>query len=296
AVVNAGAVVMRPGSGQAPDLCTNSKLLYGEELENQSGDLMSEQLIALQRDLMEREMMIELALPVPGLVVTFTDGPLELWSTGAEDAREFALFQARYVEMLKGLAERGAVTAGYIDKPGANLVVRMLELATLPDAELHDQHRLRAHHPFRGVDDRLLFGGASDMQPVIFPGQRSAVFCLQSTSQNVYTGPSTLHFFYLNVGSSNHPYIVRVEIPQWVAADPAKLDLLHAALIAQCGIMGYKPYPYLLHRAHETAVVRYEERPMIEQLLQLEFNRHGEAIREKSHKQTPKDLPGRKSI
>ncbi|HTP00529.1 MAG TPA: hypothetical protein VMJ64_04090, partial [Anaerolineales bacterium] len=61
AVVNAGAVVMRPGSGQAPDLCTNSKLLYGEELENKSGDLMSEQLIALQRDLMEREMMIELA-------------------------------------------------------------------------------------------------------------------------------------------------------------------------------------------------------------------------------------------
>jgi hypothetical protein len=60
--------------------------------------------------------------------------------------------------------------------------------------------------------------------------------------------------------------------------------------------MGNRPYPYLLHRAHETAVVRLEERAQVEQLLMLELHRQGERMPQKSNKQTAKDLPGRKSI
>jgi hypothetical protein len=295
AIINTGAVIMRLRSGEVPELCTSTDLLYGEDLETEYG-MMSERLVALRRDIKEREMFDELSKGVRGTVVTFTDGPLELWSTEGEEAREFTKFMEKYKVALSRLQERGVVTAGYIDRPRADLVVQLLELATMSDDELKNQRAVRTHHPFRGVDDRLLFGGESDIQPIIFPGHRSAVFQLQSTSQNLYTGVLSLHFFYLNVGTPNYPCIVRVEIPQWVASDPAKVDLLHTVLMEQCGIMGYKPYPYLLHRAHETAVVRHEEKPLIEQMLQLEFNRRGEPIRDKSNKQTPKDSPGRKSI
>jgi hypothetical protein len=85
-----------------------------------------------------------------------------------------------------------------------------------------------------------------------------------------------------------------VEIPQWVADDREKLDLLHAVLVEQCEIMGYKPYPYLLHRAHETAVVRLDEKSQVEQMLSLELRRHGAPIGVKSPKQTAKDHEGRK--
>ena len=292
-VVNAGAVIMKLRSGEVPEICTSTDLLYGEDLETEYG-MMSERLIALRRDLKEREVFDELSKSFTGSIVTFTDGPLELWGTAGEEAREFAAVLEKYKGVLSRLESRGVVTAGYVDRPGADLVVRLLELARMSEKELTELQTLRKTHPFRGVDDVLLFSGED--QPLIFPGHRSAVFRLQSSSQNIYTGALSLHFFYLNVGSTGHPWLVRVEIPQWVAADPVKLDLLHAVLVEQCGIMGHRPYPYLLHRAHETAVVRHDERAQVEQMLMLELNRRGEPVREPSYKQSGKDLPGRKSI
>ena len=118
--------------------------------------------------------------------------------------------------------------------------------------------RLRDFHPLRGVSDRWLYGERDN--PLLPPGHRSAVFGLQSGSEKKYKGALSLHFFYLNVGTEGHPWPVRVEIPKWVAEDQKKLDLLHCVLIEQCKMMGSRPYPYLLHRAHETALVRYEEK------------------------------------
>jgi hypothetical protein len=295
AVINAGAVIVRLRSGQVTEICTDSELLFGEDLETEHG-LMSERLVALRRDAKERELLDELSSEAGDGVVTFTDGPLELWSTEGEESREFTLFLEKYRGILSRLQGRGAVTAGYVDRPRANLVVQLLELATMTDEELKDRQTLRTRHPLRGVNDALLFRGESDVQPIITAGHRSAVFRLQSSSQSVYTGVLALHFFYLNVGSAGYPCLVRVEIPAWVAEDAAKLDLLHTVLVEQCGIMGNKPYPYLLHRAHETAVVRLDEKAQVEQMLMLELNRQGALIPDKSNKQSAKDSGGRKSI
>ena len=86
---------------------------------------------------------------------------------------------------------------------------------------------------------------------------------------------------------------MRVEIPRWVADDPEKLNLLHAALVEQCRIMGSKPYPYLLHRAHEVAVVTREEKFQVEQMLMQELRRQDEETDDGSYKQSAKDLQGR---
>jgi hypothetical protein len=86
---------------------------------------------------------------------------------------------------------------------------------------------------------------------------------------------------------------VRVEVPKWVVDDKEKLDLLHGVLVEQCRMMGNKPYPYLLHRAHETAVVKHEEKQQIEQLLTMELRRNNEDVDDGSYKQSAKDLPGR---
>ncbi len=291
AVVNAGAVSMRLRSGEVSEVCTTTHLLYGEEVESDSG-LLGEDSISLRRDILERELLEQLSNGLPGTVLTFTDGPLELWSSSGEETREVAAFREKYKVILSRLQSRGVITAGYVDKPGADLVVRLLELATMTNQELADRQVMRTKHPFRGVDDVLLFSGQD--QPWILPGHRSAVFKLQSSAENVYTGSLALHFFYLNVGSTGHPWLVRVEIPQWVSDDPDKLNLLHAVIIEQCEIMGYKPYPYLLHRAHETAVVRLDERTQVEQMLSVELIRHGVPIGLKSPKQTAKDHQGRK--
>ncbi|HMD80494.1 MAG TPA: DNA double-strand break repair nuclease NurA, partial [Anaerolineales bacterium] len=125
------------------------------------------------------------------------------------------------------------------------------------------------------------------------PYHRSAVFVLQSGSEKKYKGALSLHFFYLNVGTEGHPWPVRVEIPKWVADDSKKLDILHCVLIEQCKMMGSRPYPYLLHRAHETALVRYEEKGQVEQLLALELRRIRSEVGDGSNKSSAKGLKRR---
>lgn len=113
----------------------------------------------------------------------------------------------------------------------------------------------------QGLTDRDIYLELLD------PGERSAVFAIHSPSAALYRDEIALHFFYLNVGRAG---LARVEIPAWVAVSQQKLDALHAALIEQCRIMGPRPYPYLLHRAHEVAVVSIQEKEQVTQWIAQE--------------------------
>ncbi len=282
-LVNVGAIVLRPGSGETPTIYTDSALLYDDEIYTESG-LLTEEAIELQRDIAERKKLLELARQTEGRVAALTDGPVELWGAkdgGGEDYRRNLDLHKSILSQMQAL---GAAVAGYVDKPGADLVVRLLEIATLTDDEMKD---VRRQHPLRGVTDLWLFGH------LLKGGQRSAVFGLQSSSRAHYTGDLALHFFYLNAGSDKHPVLARVEFPKWVADDEVMLNALHAALLEQCRVMGAKPYPYLLHRAHEIAVVRFEEKRQVEQMLELELRKSGGEVGERSSKQSAKELPGK---
>jgi hypothetical protein len=287
-LVNVGAISMCLNSHESPLIFTESELLYGDELDTTTGT-MTEGMIALRRDLKERAKLEELSRKIAGPVVTFTDGPIELWGArGGEDAESYHESLTNYLSVLSRLQERGVITAGYVDKPAADLVIRLLELV---EAQKDQPKNFRDYHPLRGVSDRWMYGEKGT--PLLGPGERSAVFAIQTQAEKDYRGVLSLHFFYLNVGTQGHPWPVRVEIPRWVADDPEKLNLLHAALVEQCRIMGIRPYPYLLHRAHEVAVVKQEEKYQVEQMLAQELRRQDEETDEGSYKQSAKDLKGR---
>lgn len=289
-LVNVGAIVLQLDSGQRTEIFTDSQLLYADELYTKSGNPVTEAMVALERDLQERTKLKELAQNYPAPVITFTDGPIELWGVrDGEDAKTYQDSLREYLHVLSDLQQRGVVTAGYVDKPAADLVIRLLEVIEAPADELR---HLREYHPLRGVSDRWLFG--DKLNPMLQPGERSAVFGIQSKLEKYYKDGLSLCFFYLNAGTPGHPWPVRVEIPGWVAEDGEKLGMLHAVLVAQCRMMGAKPYPYLLHRAHETAVVSNEERQQVEQMLMRELRSQGGETDEGSYKQSAKDLPGRR--
>ncbi|MBN2147300.1 MAG: DNA double-strand break repair nuclease NurA [Anaerolineales bacterium] len=286
-LINVGAVQMlhgvSPGIAEAPYTTVTSKLFYDEALEN-----LTDATLALRRDLNERKLLVELADQAQPPVITFTDGPMELWGSkteGAEAASEFQHSLEEYLSVLKGLCAREVITAGYVDKPGADLVVRLLEIARALPQEMES---LRKNRYFRGVRDIDL------LEQRLEPGERSAVFALQAQSMNSYQGALALYFCYLNVGRPGHPYLARLEIPAWVAENPARLEPLQAILVSQCAIMGARPYPYLLHRAHETAVVSHQEQEQVTQMIVGELLRRGVPVRGRSHKQAHKDLSGRK--
>lgn len=286
ALVNAGAIVMMPGTAQAPQTQVTSQLFYEEDLYTATGTL-TEDLVALRRDLNERAVLLKLALSSKPPVITLTDGPMELWGAKGADtegAAEYKRSLEDYQNVLKQLCNLKAVTAGYVDKPGADLVVRLLEVASTPEDELKG---IRTQRPLRGCRDIDLFRG------ILQSGDRSAVFQMQSKSMVNYPGELAIHFFYLNVGRSDHPKMARVEIPAWVAQSSTMLNDLHATLVSQCRIMGARSFPYLLHRAHETAVVTLQDQQQVTNMIIMELRHQGIGIGEGSEKQAAKDLPGR---
>jgi hypothetical protein len=159
--------------------------------------------------------------------------------------------------------------------------VRLLEVGSLPEDQLS---KMRETFPLRGVLDRDLF------RDLLKPGERSAIFAIQSISAKNYPGSLELHFFYINVGRSGHPWLARVEVPAWVVSTPGMLDNLHAILVQQCQVLGNRPYPYLLHRAHEAALVTWQDRQQVAAMIEMELRKQGVEVGEASQKQALKEL------
>jgi hypothetical protein len=223
---------------------------------------------------------MELARGAEAPVITLTDGPLELFREG-RGSPEFEEELKKYQAVLEDLADQQAATAGYVDRPRGDLMVRLLELVILQ----RRQQLSRA-----GIDRPLLWVRDSDLfWTLLKPGERSAVFAIHSGSSNSFKGRLALHFFYLNVGRPGRPYLSRVEIPRWVAENKRLLDLLHACLLAQARHLGARPYPYILHRAHEIAVISFEERDQLELMIAAELRSQGLAVGDRSNKQIAKD-------
>ena len=289
-VINVGGIIMKPNSGETPNVEVESELFFGDAIEENG--LTTDGGVALRRDLAERSVIEKMSKGMKGSVVSFTDGTLEIFrARDIDNANMYRNTVDKYISVLSRLQGRGIISAGYIDKPLSSLVVKLLELTQITIPE--EMEKLRNAPPLKYVTDRWLFGYNNKLFQLLPPGHRSAVFKIQSTSEKSYKGVLELHFFYLNVGTEGHPWPVRVEIPRWVVDDKKQLDLLHAVLVEQCRMMGSKPYPYLLHRAHETAVVKNEEKQQIEQMLSLELRRNSEDVDEGSNKQSAKDLKGR---
>jgi hypothetical protein len=128
------------------------------------------------------------------------------------------------------------------------------------------------------------------LEPWLRPGERSAIFGLQSRSSKKYQNQFSLHFFYLNVSLEvDKPMLARVEIPAWVAQSPEMVNALHAVLVHQCQIVPTKRYPYLLARADETAVVTRDEKEQVDHMIAQELYKHGLGVGEKSQKQQSKE-------
>lgn len=273
ALVNIGSVHIESGSGRSPDVSTDTLLLFGDELLSPNGRMPSEGDLALRRDAAERRALLR-DMPSALQRIVLVDGPLELW--GGKDLSDPSAFEQarrRYLDDLTELRRRGCTIAGYVDKPGADLVIRMLELG-MSSHSASDLAR-----PLRGVTDRWLFA------QILAPGQRSAVLELQSSSHLAYAGENSIHFFYINPGRSAQPAMARIEIPHWVARDPQRICELHRALLDQCALLGARPYPYILHRAHETARITPHDKEQIKLRILLEMRAQGiepEAVSSKS--------------
>jgi hypothetical protein len=279
-LINVGGIRMDVGGSEPPQCFHDSDLKYGDEIFRPD-EYFSEERISFLRDLREREFLAELAEQAGGPSLALIDGTIELWGAreaGVETSQTGARGLQPYLEILLRLHDQGATVAGYGDKPAQDQLVRLLEIASQPAAEAHKR-------PLFGVRDYDLF------RDLLAPGERSAIFEFQSRAARLYRQyhPAiALHFFYLNVGWDGHPLLARVETLALPAEEAGKLEALHAVLVQQCQIMGTHRYPYILHRAHETARVTPEDKAQLDMMIANELASQG-IFGEMSQKQSAKD-------
>lgn len=284
-LINVGAVRFLPGQPFVPREYIFSKLLFDESLYTQDGYMLTEEVVALMRDVAERGTLAELARQEQLPVITLTDGQLEIYGE-SKRSKEFDQEIAKYKNVLNDLASQRAVTAGYVSKPRSDLTVRMLDLLLLHDMQQAGNERMRQ---LSGLTDLVLFGGYKDVPSLLGPGERSALFGIQNKANTPFDGLLAVHFFYINVSQTDHPVLARVEVPAWVTHDASLIDLLHYSLVGQCHHLGSQPYPYALHRAHEVAVVRLEEKNQLQNMIMIELRRQGASVSTVSQKQFHKD-------
>jgi uncharacterized coiled-coil protein SlyX len=277
-VINVGLIKARLGSSNPPEVSIQSTLLDPGELFTPEGTLIGEDAVALYRDFIERRALLEVALAAQAPVIALTDGLLDIYQQYSAPQHNF---QTEMRTIHQQLEARSVISAGYVDKPGAEMLSRMLDLLQTKEMDLlsyDDQKR-----SLRGISDARLLA-----KLLTEPGERSAVF--ETVSKGAAQSSLKVHFFYINISLGGMPYLARVEFPAWLSAQPGMVDLLHAVIFQEVQVLDRHPYPYLLHRAHELAVITMQEHEQVEAMLLQEYARQGLHAGLHSNKDTNKQL------
>ena len=278
-VLNIGLIKIQRGSGRAPEINVLSTLLDHESLFTPDGHLIGEEDVSLFRDLEERKALLDAAVPQEEPIITLTDGPLDVYEN-ITTRRERKQIQVDVEKIHANLEARGVLSAGYIDKPGSELISRMLSVLQVPDAELGAYDDTKRE--IRGISDAEL------LKNLLRAGERSAVF--EAVTKGDGKASLRVHFFYLNVSGGEEPNLARVEFPAWVSAHPRLVDVLHSVIYHEAMVLDTHPYPYALHRAHELAIITMPEHEQVEAMLVRELEQAGVRVGKRSNKDWNKGL------
>jgi len=291
-LINIGAIIYNHGDSNAPGVTSLPSIFYPTIYDDLTDDApgFDKSEVTIARDRREIETLAALALSEQGTAartLALLDQRLLYWPfVGEREKTEEAVFA--WTAAMMQIYETGALLAGYIDRPGKASVVTLLQ--TLLDEREVNLRELGKRPGAGELTDADLYA------TLLGPGERSAVFVDVSPANTRFAEEDPrieVCFFYLNPGaggrgpgaredsaearekgsrgdgSSLEPgtwnlepkrarAVARVDIPRWVAEDPAAVAFVHGLVYDQCKLMG--DYPYVLARADELAVVgRYDE-------------------------------------
>lgn len=271
-LINIGSIVFRYGLKESPKVATKVELFSKDEDLYDGDGIISEEKIYVQRNLRELAELVNLSAIEADTVDTVAlldNGLLPVFLDRTSEDKAPSKFIENSLILLSAVAKHGRATiAGVVDRPRAANVISLLHLSQIEMARI-DRTKLRiSGGPFRHITDATLFN-------FLQPGGRSAIFVTESwPNREKYQGAGQLiYFFYLNAGRSGNNSILRVEIPQWVAKNKMKLDLVHMAIYEQCKMLN--GFPYVLTRADEMAVVANPDRQVLEEMIASALVRKG---------------------
>jgi len=264
-LINVGSVRLQYGQNPLAEL-ESTPLLYSDERDlvircgegHNREQAIEGALLDIKRSNEELRKLSEM-LDNPSLggrILALMDGSLVLF--GMENYPEFVVEEMLDRCFIKALDRIYQITeskelalASYISFPRSTDVVNALRVACCPFQMVNCEHNCPSGEApcemVAGINDRLLF------EQVLNTGERSCLFINPSLIMKRYDR-HRVYFFYLKVDEE----IARVEVPEWVARQPERVDLVHALVLDQC--RRGQGYPVALSEAHEQAVVTGADR------------------------------------
>jgi len=282
-VLNVGWAVLHYGEGaraelgNAPEVRFRSEDL-GFEVNGRRIPIRAE-LLAILRSVLERRKLADLleAIPAERTAIGLADGSLLDWTLETRAADLPPEVERDMLAQFDRIRASGHLLASYVSRPASRDVVNLARVPLCSDRPDMDCRHCTSRLA-KGVADCDAVDGLHDAdllwQRRLPPYHRSALFQPRQRVQERY-GEHRILCFYLNAG----PEIGRVEVPEWVALDEAKLNLTHALVADQCRrgrFHGRLPgYPPALVEAHEQAVLDGNDRMVFEQMLERRLIRAG---------------------
>ncbi|MEL7363466.1 MAG: DNA double-strand break repair nuclease NurA, partial [Bacteroidota bacterium] len=267
-LLNVGCIAFQYGTTEPPWMQAVPRLRYrdqdlealrGDDGEAAIHDLTTEVVSAL-RDQLELEQLFATAQEARRSgrpILAMADGTLIRWMVrGMKNRRLEQKLIGDYLEVLDAFQEHGIPVCSYISKPGNDELVNLLRFYR------GETERSAAADTLTGLLDRHV---AEDRLAV---GERSGCFASGSHILEEY-GPHRICAFYVRLRDE----VARIELPAWVADQPAWLDLIHAVVLDQCAKGG--GYPIILQEAHERAVVRQQEKALFYHILDRQMHHAG---------------------
>jgi len=268
-LLNVSQVAFQYGTTEDARLDATPSLHFREQLADRFDallDTIPTDLVSALRDERELSQLLDAATTarVPDRpLVALADGTLIRWMIRGMDheALEDELIE-RYTEHLEAFRNEGLALASYVSMPASTEIVNLLRFVGGDlDAAAPDRADRVPNAPrLDGLLDRHV------LATVLAPGERSAVFGSASHIQGEYPTGTDIAFFYLKVPGPGGGELGRIEVPRWVADDPALLDRVHATILQEC--RKGEGYPLALSEAHERAVVRVSEREAFFRLME----------------------------
>jgi NurA domain len=272
-LINVGRIILHYGQSRLPLLDSLPEMFYRPEdlyVSRQWG-VRTEEWMGYCRTAAEATVLAELAEQAEGQsqnTIALTDGSLLYWFLESLPVEGRDRILKPILHAWDQLRALGIPLVGYISASRSGEALNFLRFHTCPyinsDCQTHcrdlpDKAPCQVLEPLRdaGVWNRLLE-----------PGQRSPLWRSSAKVQTFY-GPHEIYFCYLHVGAE----VARVEVPRWVAEDPAMLSMALSLVLAQVQ-KGYG-YPVALAEAHNQAVVRSADRARFFALLEREMVKVG---------------------
>ena len=274
-----GNVQLKYGDAPEAEFSSEPRLYSGDKQmviasaeDTHQEQTIESNLLGIKRAVEECASLAQAAakLPQSSNTLALLDGSLILWGLAGREYPEFVIKTLLDEEMLGYLDKMRKLDinnnfglASYISYPRGNDVLNSLRIEACPHT-VADTDKYCASCESRecdvlsGIQDRDLFDS------LLISGQRSALFKSRSKIIQRY-GPHKVYFFYLKLEEE----IARVELPEWSAINPGKLNLIHTLLIEQC--KKGQGYPVALSEAHEQAVVTGTDRESFWQLVESEL-------------------------